>query len=128
MNTRQSAIAVLAAIGLTAEDIASLPRHAVAADHSHVRTTDGSHDVPAPARPLLQAQTIARHYGADPSDPLYLANSPNRQTIDSRAVSQHIAAVNKHCGIALRARYARWGASPAQWRQRSGVSIQAVHP
>lgn len=125
-NTRQCAIAVLAALGLPVSTIHTLKTDQVAHDASSVRVDDLVHQVPAAARPLLLAHLIYRASAADPSDPLLLAGSRKDAVLTERGVSMAIDDLARTTGIAFRAAHDRWDSDSNHWRQRTGISVAEV--
>lgn len=122
-NTRQCAIAVLAALGMSVTEIHSLPADRVAPDANCIRTETGTYQVPEAARPLLLAHLLYRACACDPSDPSLLAGSRKDAKLTVRGVSLLIDDVARRTGIAFRAVHDRWDADSSHWRQRSGILV-----
>lgn len=122
-NTRQCAIAVLAAVGLSVAEIHSLAADRVTTDASEIRTVDRTYRVPEAARPLLLAHLLYRASAGDPADPTLLAGSRKDVSFTVRGVSMAIDELARTTGIAFRAVHDRWDNDGSHWRQRSGISI-----
>jgi len=122
-NTRQCAIAVLAAVGMSVANIHSLAADRVAPDASEIRTTHRTYKVPPAARPLLMAQLLYRASAGDPTDPSLLVGSRKDAPLTVRGVSMAIDDLARTTGIAFRAVHDQWGSDSSHWRQRSGISI-----
>lgn len=127
-NTRQCAIAVLAAVGMSVAEIHALPADHVAPDATEVRTPKHTYPVPEAARPLLLAQLLYRTSAGDPTDPSLLAGGRRDSTLTVRGVSKAIDELARTTGLAFRAVHDRWDNDGAQWRQRSGISITELKP
>jgi hypothetical protein len=125
-NTRQCAIAVLAALGLTVTDIHTLAAEQIAPGATAVRTDDRIYQVPPAARPLLLAQMLYRACAGDPTDPSLLAGSRKDATYSVRGVSMSIDDLARTTGIAFRAVHDRWDSDSTHWRQRTGISVAEV--
>lgn len=125
-NTRQCAIAVLAALGLSVTEIHALEVDQVADDASFVRTDEYAYQVPVAARPLLLAHLLYRASAADPSNPLLLAGSRKDAVLTVRGVSLAIDDLARATGIAFRAAHDRWDSDSNHWRQRTGISVAEI--
>lgn len=125
-NTRQCAIAVLAALGLSVSTIHSLDADQVADDASRVQIDGHVYQVPTAAIPLLLAHLLYRASAADPSDPSLMAGSRKDATLTERGVSMAIDDLARTTGIAFRAAHDRWDSDSSHWRQRTGISIAEV--
>lgn len=122
-NTRQCAIAVLAAIGMSIADIHGLAAVQVAPDASRITTDKRTYHVPEAARPLLLAHLLYRASASDPSEPTLLAGSRKDAELTVRGVSIAIDDLARTTGIAFRAMHDRWDTDGSHWRQRSGFSV-----
>jgi hypothetical protein len=122
-NTRQCAIAVLAALGMTVAAIHELTADRVASDASSIRTEEHTYQVPTAARPLLLAQLLYRASAGDPSNPLLLAGSRKDATFTLRGASLAIDDLARSTGIAFRAAHDRWDSESMHWRQRAGIFV-----
>ncbi len=120
VQPRYSAIATLAATGLTPTECHDLGGSDVAEDRSAVSTGRREFQVPAAGRKCLVAQHIVRRLAGYQADDPYLADG-SRQAV--RAIAKVLNTMTEQLGIPLRMRSSRDRSSP-HWQYRWGVQIK----
>ena len=118
---RDAAIAVLASLGLTTEEIASLPAVDVTSDAAAVRVAGKVYPVPEPARRFLAGQILLRLGSLTGGDSRFIEGGSTRARI--RDVSRCLARVSTVTGMVWRRKNAPWASAAAHWEYRDGFSL-----
>jgi len=122
-----AAVGVLAALGIDAKDIATLPATEVAADGSTVLSNGSEIAVPTEARRYLVALHLFRLSVGASDDGLFLEQPRGRFPASATSVGRTILKVSRISGLALKARRMRTQrAAATHWTHRFGLCIQEL--
>jgi hypothetical protein len=124
---RNAAVAVLAVLGLSPEEIIDLAESDVEASGASVDVSGRTVVVPDEGRGALVAQHIFRlAAGVDPSLP-YVSGTPRERLPSVRSARERILAASRSTGVVIRTQRDRFAPAGLQaWTHRYGVSIRSL--